>query len=211
METSGPARTAQPAPRAWPCTRALRGITRTGPRRRSSGSSCVTGAKHRTAHRRGCVVAQETHPIARNVVGKKRRERGEKGERRAGRAGNKPRFSSQEKKPRPCALLTRRLRGEIFCLDRPFGVSVDRNRRSHFFNRCPSLKPVGTTVCAPFFARRSRTRDASTMVVGELLFTGMTDWKQVGRGKPTVRDFASPVASASRTRRDRVPTRASSD
>ena len=51
-----PARTAQPAPRAWPCTRARRGITRTGPRRRSSGSSCVTGAKHRTAHRRGCVV-----------------------------------------------------------------------------------------------------------------------------------------------------------
>ena len=49
------------------------------------------------------------------------------------------------------------------------------------------------------------------MVVGELLFTGMTDWKQVGRGKPTVRDFASPVASASRARRDRVPTRASSD
>ena len=195
METSGPARTAPPAPRAWPCTRARRGITRTGPRRRSSGSSCVTGAKHRTAHRRGCVVKRKAHSSS--DCQKQRRQK----------------TSRRRKRNRvTCALLTRRLRARDF-LSRS-AVQIDGSRFRAFeptfaLRRC-QLENWFDDVRA-IFRQRTDTRYASTMVVGELLFTGMTDWKQVGRGKTTVRVSAASVSSASRARRDRVPIPSSSD
>jgi hypothetical protein len=136
-------------------------------------------------------VEQKAHPIARNVVGENVARRKRRVERKYA-----PILES-------ACLADSAAPREIFC---------DLHRRSVSLSRSVDcIESSFDTVCAPFFARRSDTRHASTMVVGELLFTGMTDWKQVGRGKPTVRDFASPVASASRTRRDRVPTRASSD
>ena len=146
-------------------------------------------------------VAQKAHPIARNVVGKN------VGAKKANESsGNTPRFSSQR------VLLTRRLRARDF-LSRS-AVQIDGSRFRAFeptfaLRRCQLEN--GFDDVRAIFRQRTDTRYASTMVVGELLFTGMTDWKQVGRGKTTVRVSAASVSSASRARRDRVPIPSSSD
>ena len=186
-EMGSAGRTSQPARRAWPCTRARRGTCRRGPRRRSSGSS-RDRREHRTAHRRGCVVwhrrlirLPETSSV--KTSGRKRR---------TSRAEIHSRFSSQR------VLLTAAPR-------RFFMTSIGGRSRTRFRAVSTGVKESGLrTRFARHFSPGARTQRHLPPWSGELLFTGMTDWKQVGRGKPTVRDFASPrrvrVARSSRSR-----------